>query len=99
MSVKLIKKTPFSYSSVPRMSTLEMNSLTPIVSSSNYVGGLRPTYQQKKFFRTPTSATRVGIHRIDTQWNKVERRDFITLKNSISSCISSQNRNLPPMEQ
>ena len=70
MSVKSRKKSPSSFVG---KSTCEMRSLTPIVSSSKYVGGLRPTYQQKKFFRTPTVATRVGIHKIDDESNKVER--------------------------
>jgi hypothetical protein len=44
-------------------------SLTPLVSSSKYVGGLRPYYQQSKFsLSSPTSSllssriSSVGIH-------------------------------------
>jgi hypothetical protein len=44
-------------------------SLTPPISlsSSNYVGGLRPSYQQSKFSLTSTasSLSSIGIHNTD----------------------------------
>jgi hypothetical protein len=44
-------------------------SLTPLISSSNYVGGLRPYYQQSKFSVPSTASSSrissVGIHITD----------------------------------
>jgi hypothetical protein len=55
-------------------------SLTPCVSSSNYVGSLRPYYQQRKFSLTSTAPSlllSVGIHTIDD--------DLSSLKDEYSS--------------
>ncbi len=67
-------------------------SLTPLVSSSKYVGGLRPSYQQSKFsLSSPTSSllssriSSVGIHMTDgdsLSSNKILENNFLKDENS-----------------
>jgi hypothetical protein len=69
MSTNLIKRAFY----IPQAYTFESGyrnpgivvSLAPVISSSKYVGGLRPYYQQEKFFLTSTASLSVGIHTIN----------------------------------
>ncbi len=57
--MKFIKRNFY----IPQVYKFETGGM--MISSSKYVGGLRPYYQQEKFFSTSTSLLSVGIHTID----------------------------------
>ncbi len=62
--------------------------LSPIISSSNYVGGLRPAYQQKKFFLKSSTSSSIGIHMIDSN------SSFVIDKHNIRLLLDKIKMNL-----
>lgn len=73
MTIKLIKRNfyiPESYVFKTNCQNSATNNfVTPYTFSSNYVGSLKPNYQQNK-----SSSPSVGIHKTDVSDNSLENK-------------------------